>query len=74
MDQGTKVMKGYFQSSSLTIKGFNVISRTLVAGMGSYSAEIQPVYYTSPADWAAFYFSKTEPDVSSSPYFYIRKP
>ena len=42
------------QSWSLTIKLFNVISRTPI-GKGSYpSAEIQSLYSTAPADWAGF--------------------
>ena len=38
---------------SLTIRLFHVISRTLAADEGSYySAEMQSVYSTAPADWA----------------------
>ena len=37
---------------SLTIRLFNVISKTLVGGWSYPSAEMQSVYSTVPSDWA----------------------
>ena len=43
------------QNSSLTIKLYIVISRTLVSG-SYHTAEIQSVYSATLADWSVFYF------------------
>ena len=40
------------QSSSLTIRLFSVIFRTLIGRGFNPSAEVQSVYSTAPADWA----------------------
>ena len=47
------------QSSSITIRLFSVISRTLV-GESYPSAQMQSVYFTAPADWAKYIFSFLE--------------
>ena len=59
VDLGVMAIKGYsvspkLQDWNLTIRWFNVISRTIVEGGGSYpSAEWQLVYSVTPAVWAA---------------------
>ena len=40
------------QNFSITIRLFNVISKTLVEQRSYPSAEVQLVYSTAPADWA----------------------
>ena len=55
---GVMTMNGYstfpeFSGQSLTIRWFNVISRTIIrGGMSCFSAVMQLMHSTAPADWA----------------------
>ena len=55
MDLGAMAMKSYStfpQSSSITIRLFSVISKTLVGGGSYLSAKMQSEYSAAPVDWA----------------------
>ena len=57
---------------NLTIRLFSVISRTLVAGVGSYpSAEKLSVYSTALANWATIYTNKGF-DLKFSGYWFFK--